>query len=57
LRNCYNGKTDSSQLSKSLGLLVALLSAVAFAVHPVDVRGQDFVDTVSNKRVMIIGVD
>lgn len=27
------------------------------AVHPVEVRGQDFVDTVTNKRLMIIGVD
>jgi hypothetical protein len=26
-------------------------------VHPVEVRGQDFVDTVTNKRLMIIGVD
>jgi hypothetical protein len=26
-------------------------------VHPVEVRGQDFVDTVTNSRLMIIGVD
>jgi len=26
-------------------------------VHPVEVRGQDFVDTVTNKRLMIVGVD
>ncbi|KAF2873420.1 Glucanosyltransferase-domain-containing protein [Massariosphaeria phaeospora] len=38
-------------------LLVGLFAAIASAVHPVDVRGQEFVDTVTNKRVMIIGAD
>ena len=28
-----------------------------YAVNPVEVRGQDFVDTVTNKRLMIVGVD
>ncbi|KAF2829151.1 hypothetical protein CC86DRAFT_345645 [Ophiobolus disseminans] len=41
----------------SLALLPALFTAIANAVHPVEVRGQDFVDTVTNKRLMIIGVD
>ncbi|KAH7068900.1 Glucanosyltransferase-domain-containing protein [Paraphoma chrysanthemicola] len=43
-------------LIRSLAL-VALLTTIAQAVHPVEVRGQDFVDTVTNKRLMIIGVD
>jgi hypothetical protein len=34
-----------------------LLSGIAHAVNPVEVRGQDFVDTVTNKRLMIVGVD
>jgi predicted RNase H-like nuclease (RuvC/YqgF family) len=42
---------------RSLALVPALLSAVAVAVRPVEVRGQDFVDTVTTKRLMIIGVD
>ncbi|KAF2010066.1 glycoside hydrolase family 72 protein, partial [Aaosphaeria arxii CBS 175.79] len=45
------------QFVRSLSLSVALLSALTSAVHPVEVRGQDFVDTVSNKRLMIVGVD
>ncbi|KAH7398242.1 Glucanosyltransferase-domain-containing protein [Pyrenochaeta sp. MPI-SDFR-AT-0127] len=42
---------------RSLALLPALFSSIAHAVHPVEVRGQDFVDTVTNQRLMIIGVD
>ncbi|KAF1919811.1 Glucanosyltransferase-domain-containing protein [Ampelomyces quisqualis] len=42
---------------RSLALLPALFATIAHAVHPVEVRGQDFVDTVTNKRLMIIGVD
>lgn len=38
-------------------VLVAALSSIAYAVHPVEIRGQQFVDTVTNKRVMLIGVD
>ena len=45
------------QLIRSLALLPALLSGIAHAVNPVEVRGQDFVDTVTNKRLMIVGVD
>ncbi|CAO2654736.1 Nn.00g114690.m01.CDS01 [Neocucurbitaria sp. VM-36] len=44
-------------LIRALALLPALFSTIAHAVHPVEVRGQDFVDTVTNKRLMIIGVD
>ncbi|KAH7395230.1 Glucanosyltransferase-domain-containing protein [Phaeosphaeria sp. MPI-PUGE-AT-0046c] len=42
---------------RSLVLLPALFASIAHAVHPVEVRGQDFVDTVTNKRLMIVGVD
>jgi hypothetical protein len=38
-------------------LLPALCSYVAHAVNPVEVRGRDFVDTVTGDRFMIIGVD
>lgn len=37
--------------------LLASLIGIAYAVHTVEVHGQDFVDTVTNKRLMIIGVD
>ncbi|KAF2121527.1 Glucanosyltransferase-domain-containing protein [Lophiotrema nucula] len=40
-----------------IALLLALFTTLAYAVHPVEVRGQDFVDTVTGKRVMVIGVD
>lgn len=42
---------------RSFALVPALFTAIAQAVHPVEVRGQDFVDTVTNKRLMIVGVD
>jgi hypothetical protein len=48
---------NGRQLIRSLALVPALFTAIAHAVHPVEVRGQDFVDTVTNKRLMIIGVD
>ncbi|KAJ4301654.1 Glycolipid anchored surface protein 4 precursor [Kalmusia sp. IMI 367209] len=35
----------------------ASLTSVAVAVHPVAVQGQDFIDTVTKKRFMIVGVD
>jgi hypothetical protein len=44
-------------LFRSAVPLLALLSAVAHAVHPVVVEGQDFVNTKTNKRLMIVGVD
>lgn len=44
-------------LIRSLALVPALLSSIAQAVNPVEVRGLDFVDTVTNKRLMIVGVD
>jgi hypothetical protein len=37
--------------------LLALFLSIGHAVQHVEVRGQDFVNTVTNKRVMIIGVD
>ena len=40
-----------------LMLLSALFSTIVHAVHPVVVRGQNFVDSVTNQRLMIIGVD
>jgi hypothetical protein len=52
-----HGSRSSHSLLRSLYLLVALIATLAHAVHPVVVRGQDFVDTVTNKRLMIIGVD
>lgn len=45
------------KLFQPLALVLALFAAAASAVHPVNVQGQDFVDTVTNKRLMIIGVD
>ncbi|KAF2188368.1 glycoside hydrolase family 72 protein [Zopfia rhizophila CBS 207.26] len=44
-------------LSPTIALLLALFTVVSYAVHPVEVRGQDFVNTVTDKRLMIIGVD
>lgn len=44
-------------LLPSLALVAGLFSSIAVAVHPVVVQGQDFVDTVTKKRLMIIGVD
>ncbi|KAF1839364.1 glycolipid-anchored surface protein 5 precursor [Decorospora gaudefroyi] len=44
-------------LIRAFALLPALFSSVANAVHPVEVRGRDFVDTVTNNRLFIIGVD
>jgi len=44
-------------LTRAAALLPALFSSVAHAVNPVEVRGRDFVDTVTNNRLMIIGVD
>ncbi|KAF9739290.1 hypothetical protein PMIN06_001019 [Paraphaeosphaeria minitans] len=44
-------------LFNSLAVLTGLLTSVAVAVHPVEVQGQDFIDTVTKKRFMIVGVD
>jgi hypothetical protein len=38
-------------------MLAALFASTAFAVHPVSIQGQDFVDSVTKKRFSIIGVD
>ena len=40
-----------------LALLCALFAAIAVAVNPVEIKGQDFVDSVTGKRLMIIGAD
>lgn len=53
----YGRVANVLKFTRSLALLPALFSSIAYAVHPVEVRGQDFVDTVTNKRLMIIGVD
>ncbi|KAF1943051.1 hypothetical protein EJ02DRAFT_401427 [Clathrospora elynae] len=44
-------------LIRALALLPALFASIAYAVHPVEVRGQDFVNSVTNRRLMIVGVD
>jgi hypothetical protein len=44
------------QLLRSLALLPVLLNGI-LAVNPIEVRGQDFIDTVTQKRLMIVGVD
>lgn len=44
-------------LVRAVALVPALLSSIAHAVHPVEIKGQDFIDTVTNKRLMIVGVD
>ncbi|KAF2198265.1 hypothetical protein GQ43DRAFT_168937 [Delitschia confertaspora ATCC 74209] len=41
----------------SLALSVTVFASFAHAVHPVEVRGREFVDTVTNKRLMIVGAD
>ncbi|KAI4623684.1 hypothetical protein J4E80_003496 [Alternaria sp. BMP 0032] len=43
--------------SRVAALLPALFSSIAYAVQPVEIRGQDFINTGTDKRVMIIGVD
>jgi hypothetical protein len=40
-----------------IAALAALFIPHAVAVHPVEVRGQAFVDTITNKRLMIVGAD
>lgn len=54
--NCILVANDWQPI-RSFALVPALFTAIAQAVHPVEVRGQDFVDTVTNKRLMIVGVD
>ena len=48
---------NTCKIIRLLALLLALFSTIVHAVHPVVVRGQDFVDSVTNQRLMIIGVD
>jgi len=44
------------QILRTVALLASLIG-ITYAVHTVEVHGQDFVDTVTNKRLMIIGVE
>ncbi|KAL6710206.1 Glycolipid anchored surface protein 4 precursor [Coniothyrium glycines] len=44
-------------LTRAIALLPALFAHIAYAVQPVEVRGQDFVVAATGKRLMIIGVD
>jgi hypothetical protein len=46
----------SSQFTSNLATLGALASTVA-ASNPIVVQGQDFIDSVTNKRFMVLGVD
>ena len=58
---CYVFETRCSdrdiQILRTVALLLASLIGITYAVHTVEVHGQDFVDTVTNKRLMIIGVE
>ena len=54
---CMPSTANYVQLIRAFALLPVLFSTIANAVHPVEIRGQDFVDTVTNSRLMIIGVD
>lgn len=45
-----------SQFTSNLATLGALASSVA-ASNPIVVQGQDFIDSVTNKRFMVLGVD
>ncbi|EOD48262.1 Glycolipid anchored surface protein GAS1 [Neofusicoccum parvum] len=38
-------------------LLASLVASTAVAVNPIEINGQDFVDTKTNKRFYVIGVD
>lgn len=38
-------------------LAASALLAVAAAVNPVQVQGQDFIDTATGKRFQVLGVD
>ncbi|OCK83420.1 glycoside hydrolase family 72 protein [Lepidopterella palustris CBS 459.81] len=44
-------------LFRKVALLLASLVSIVYAVHTIEVHNQEFVDTVTNKRLMIIGVD
>ena len=58
---CYMFETRCSdrdiQIVRTVALLLASLIGITYAVHTVEVHGQDFVHTVTNKRLMIIGVE
>jgi len=44
-------------LVKSALPLLTLLNAVAYAVNPITVEGQDFIDKATGKRFVMVGVD
>ncbi|KAF1955728.1 hypothetical protein CC80DRAFT_548801 [Byssothecium circinans] len=44
-------------LTQSLGLAAALFMSAAVAVNPIEVKGQDFIDSKTQKRFMMVGVD
>lgn len=45
------------QLSRLLAASIALAGVAVATVNPVIVQGQEFVDSVTKDRVMIIGVE
>jgi hypothetical protein len=46
-----------TQLLRLLATSIALASTVLASVNPVIIQGQEFVDSVTKDRVMIIGVE
>lgn len=46
-----------SQLTTALLALVILCVCFSHAVNPIDIRGQQFVNSESNERFMVVGVD
>ncbi|KAF2816226.1 uncharacterized protein BDZ99DRAFT_131475 [Mytilinidion resinicola] len=44
-------------LLRTVVVLFVSLASIAYAVHTVEIQGQDFVDSKTSKRLMIIGVD
>jgi hypothetical protein len=51
-----NTKLTLSQFTNNIAALGALATAVA-ASNPIVVKGQDFIDSVTDKRFMVLGVD
>jgi hypothetical protein len=45
------------QFLRTVAVLFATLVGVAYAVTSVEIRGQNFVNPKTNKRMMIIGVE
>lgn len=51
-----NKQLTTSQFTNNIAALGALATAVA-ASNPIVVKGQDFIDSVTDKRFMVLGVD